>query len=272
LKERPNSWVIYNNFGFALHAEGKFRQAIQAFRAASIAAPGSAMAVGNLGGEYLQVGEFAEATESLKKSFALQPNDLAAVNIAQALRYQGKSQEALPFALKAVELSPSDDTNWLELGDCYSSLHNHQSQAKGAYQRAAREVEQHLQTDATNGPNWMLLALYRVKSGNTQNAFSLIQRAESLQANDMDSQLYKARTLEVLGRRDEALAALASCFQKGASALQVAHFPDMQELRRDPRYRKMVQSQSAPTAAGPAAANQRGLMESVRRHERTPFS
>jgi serine/threonine protein kinase/Flp pilus assembly protein TadD len=249
LQERPNSWVTYNDLGFALHEEGKHQEAIQAFRAASVAAPGSALALSNLGVEYLQTGDFAKATESLKKSLTLQPDfDEAAVNTSLALRYQGKYEEALPFALKAVELNPADDANWLELGECYSSLRHHQSEAKGAYLQAAKEAEQHLRTDATDGPSWMLLALYQVKSGNSRNAISFITKAESLGADDMDSQLYKARILELLGRRDQALATLALCFLKGATALQVASFPDLQLLRRDPRYREILQAKPATTA------------------------
>jgi eukaryotic-like serine/threonine-protein kinase len=244
LMERPNLWVTYNDLGFAQDRQGKYQEAVRSFRTASVAAPGNALPFANLGGEYLQIGDFAEAIESLKKSLALQPSDLAAVNISLALRYQGKYDEALPFALKAVELNPADDRNWLELGDCYSSLRNHASDAKGAYLRAAKETERHLRTDKTNGPDWMMLALYRVKSGAPETAPALIEKAESLGANDMDSQLYKARIMELLGKRDEALATLAVCFQKGATPLQIAPFPDLQLLRKDPRYRKMVQSKS----------------------------
>jgi eukaryotic-like serine/threonine-protein kinase len=248
LQERPNSWVTYNELGYALHQEGKYLEAIQAFGAASVAAPGSSMALANLGVEYLQVGDFAKATESLKKSLTLQPDfSQAAANTSLALRYQGKYEEALPFALKAVELNPADDTNWLELGDCYSSLHNHRSEAKSAYQRAAKEAQQHLRTDATDGPGWMLLALYQVKAGNPRNAASFIQKAESMGADDMDSQLYKARILELLGKREEALAALAVCFRKGATALQVAPFPELQSLRKDRRYREILQLKTNPT-------------------------
>jgi len=249
LQERPNYWVTYNDLGFALHQEGKHQEAIQAFRAASVAAPGSSLALSNLGVEYLQIGDFSRATESLKKSLALQPDfDEAAVNTSLALRYQGKNEEALPFALKAVELNPADDANWLELGECYSSLRNHQSEAKSAYLRAAKEEERHLRTDATDGPGWMLLALYQVKSGNPRNALSFIEKADSLKADDMDSQLYKARTLELLGNREEALATLAVCFGMGATALQVESFPDMQSLRKDPRYQEILQSKSSTTA------------------------
>jgi tetratricopeptide (TPR) repeat protein len=250
IRQRPNFWVTYNDLGYALDQQGKYQQAIEAFHTATAAAPGSAMAFANLGGEYLETGDFAEATDSLRKSLALQPNDLAAATTSLALRYQGRYDEALPFALKAVALNPGEDTNWLELGDCYSSLRNRSEDAKAAYLRAAKAAEQHLQTDARHGPSWMLLALYRVKSGTPQNALSLIHKAESLGANDMDSQLYKARILELIGKRDEALATLALCFQKGATALQVAPFPDLQSLRRDPRYLRMVQSGSAAAAKG----------------------
>jgi tetratricopeptide (TPR) repeat protein len=240
LQERPNSWVAYNEWGVVLNGLGKYREAISKFRAASLAAPGNSQAFGNLGGAYLQVGDFVQATEALKKSLALRPNDLAAVNASLTLRYQGKFAEALSFALQAVQLNPTEDTNWLELGECYSSLPDRESEAKAAYRHAAQEAQKHLGTDATDGQSWMLLALYLVKSGRPQNALALVKKAETLGADDMDSQLFKARIFELLGNREEALATLAKCFRRGATSLQFAPFPDMESLRRDPRYLAMA--------------------------------
>jgi hypothetical protein len=57
----------------------------------------------------------------------------------------------------------------------------------------------------------------------------------------MDSQIYKGRILELLGNREQSLSVLAACFRKGATDLQVAPFPDMQSLRKDPRYRQAEQ-------------------------------
>ena len=240
LKDHPNDWPAYNQLGAGLHEQGKFQQAIEAFRKATLVAPKSPMAWSNLGSEYMQIGQFAEATESLRRGLALDPNsDDAAANLAQALRSQGKYEAALPFARKAVELNPALDTNWLELGDCYSSLRNHQADAKYAYMRAAQEAERHLLTDPSDGQSWMLLALYQVKSGRPQNALSLIQKAESLGAHDMDSQLSKTRVLELLGKREQALTTLAACFQKGATDLQLLPFPELQSLRKDPDYERM---------------------------------
>jgi eukaryotic-like serine/threonine-protein kinase len=242
LAQHPNNWLAYNELGFGLDRQGRYTEAVQAFRAASLAAPRRSMALSNLGGEYLQIGEFDEAAETLKRSRNLDPDsDEAAATTSLLLRYQGKYEQALSFARRAVELNPADDTNWLELGECYSSLHNHQNEARNAYLRAAMEAEQHLSTQQGNGPVWMLLALYKVKSGDPQEAPALMERADSLGAYDIDSQLHKARILDLLGKRDEAVSTLAACFQKGATDLQVAPVPDMQSLRRDPRYRQIRQ-------------------------------
>jgi serine/threonine protein kinase/Flp pilus assembly protein TadD len=250
LKEHPNYWVAYNELGFGLHGQARYREAIQAFRAASLAAPKNAMSLANLGAEYLQVGEFAEALRSLQQGLALEPDsDFTAANISLAYRYQSKYEKALPYARKAVELNPALDSNWLELADCHSSFPNHQSEAKAAYARAAKEAESHLLTDSADAPSWMLLALYKVKLGSPQNAPLLIERAESLGARDMDSQIYKARILELLGKREEALTTLAACFRKGATEWQVVAFPDLQPLRKDPRYRQLVQSKGLTTVA-----------------------
>jgi tetratricopeptide (TPR) repeat protein len=146
-----------------------------------------------------------------------------------------------------VELNPAANLNWLELADCYSSLSGRQREAKGAYLRAAEEAERHLRTDPADGPSWMLLALYQVKSGNPKNALAFIKKAESLGADDTDSQLYKMRILELLGKREDALATFAACYRKGATAFEIEPFPDMRSLRQDPRYWAIVQSKSART-------------------------
>lgn len=131
LKEHPNYWLAYNELGFGLEQQGRYHEAVKAFLAASLAAPRNSWALSNLGAEYLQIGEFAEGTETLKKSLALDPDsDQAAAFCSLALRYQGKYEEALPFARKAVELNPALDLNWLELGDCYVSLRNHPNESE----------------------------------------------------------------------------------------------------------------------------------------------
>ena len=240
LQQRPNLWIIYSDLGFAFHAQGRWREAIDSFRTAATASPRSALAASNLGVEYLQIGDFAAGIASLQRSLALDPHyGDAAANLSLALRYESRFVEALTYARQATMLSPEEDANWLELGDCYSSLHRDED-ANKAYLRAAVAGEEHLRTDKTNGPAWMLSALYKVKVGDLSRAAQFLSVADSHFSDDMDSQLYKVRTLEVMGRRDDALDVLRRSFQRGATAFQLAPFPDLNAFRLDPRYVQMA--------------------------------
>jgi serine/threonine protein kinase/Tfp pilus assembly protein PilF len=241
LKQRPNSWVTYNELAYALHQQGKYHAAIDKLRTAALVAPKSALVLSNLGSEYLEIGDYVQAVDYLKKSIQLDPDsDETIVNVAQALRCKGAYKEALPYARRAVSLNPADDINWMELGNCYSSLPHQEREAKAAYLRAAAETERHIKVDPKDGPAWLRLAFYHVETGHPKEADQLMQRAESCGAGDMDSQLCKVRILELLGRRNQALALLTHCFQMGASDFQIAPIPGLESLRHDPRYRALA--------------------------------
>jgi eukaryotic-like serine/threonine-protein kinase len=212
------------------------------YRAASMAAPKNALPLNNIGDIYLRQGKLAEAKDAVTKSSGLHPNDLAAITMAAALRSEGKYADAIRSAQTAVELNPAQSAGWLELGDCYSLVRDHRREAESAYAKGAEMQEDELHTDPTNGPGWMLLALCRTKSGAPKTALALISKAEQSPAGDLDSQLFKARTLELLGERDEALATVATCLKRGATEFQIQSMPDLGSLRRDLRYQEIVQS------------------------------
>ena len=242
LSERPNSWLAYNELGMNYNSQGSYAKALQAFRAASMAAPKNALALGNVASLCFQLGKFDEAMENAKKSIAIEPNDTAAVCMADVLRAQKRYAEALQWALLAVKLNPTEATNLLELGDCYSKLHGHSVDAENSYKSAARIQEEQMETDPTNGPGWMLLALYRIKSGKPESASALVKKADSLNAADLYSQLSKVRILELLGARDQALATLNTCMERGATSYQMDSSVDLDSLRSDPRYANIMNS------------------------------
>jgi len=136
---------------------------------------------------------------------------------------------------------------WLELGDCYSLVRGHRDDMAKAYARAAQVEEEELHTNPAEGPGWMLLALCRTKIGKPETAPELIQKAEQYFAFDIDSQLLKARTLELLGKRDEALSTVAACLKRGATDFQIQSMVDMGSLIRDPRYPGISNSSGSAT-------------------------
>jgi serine/threonine protein kinase/Tfp pilus assembly protein PilF len=251
LELRPNNWLAHNELGIVFNLQGKYSKSMAEFRAASLAAPKSALALNNIGDVYLRLGKIREAEDAVAKSFALHPNDLAAITMAAALRSEGKPADAISFAEKAIALNPAQSAGWLELGDCYSLVRSHRGDAKRAYAKGAESQEEGLRTDPTSGPGWMLLALCRTKSGAPGIALDLIKRAEQSPADDIDSQLLKARTLELLGRRDEALATVAACLSRGATQFQIQSMPDMGPLRSDFRYAEILKPSVPPISAVP---------------------
>lgn len=242
LKLRPNYWVAHNELGYVFGAQGKYPQSMAEYRTASLAAPKNAMAVNNIADVYLRQGKLKEAEEAAAKSLALHQNDLASITMASALRSEGKYSDAVQFAQKAVDLNPSQSVGWLELGDCLSLIRGRHSDAQKAYSHAADSLEEELQTDPTDGPGLMMLALCKVKLGTPEKALSLIDQAEQSPADDVDSQLIKARTLELLGDHDGALATIASCLKRGVTLFEIQTMPDMESLRNDRRYNQLAKS------------------------------
>lgn len=247
LQERPNYWLPYNELGNALYSQVKYSAALDAFRAASLASPKNTTALNNVGTLYQLLGNFQQAEDSLNRSLALEPNGWASATMASVLRSEGKYAEALSVALKGVTLEPTEPQNWLELGDCYESLHVHSSEARAAYGHAAKLQEAQLQTDPTYGPGWMRLALYRAKFGTVEGVPLLIKKAELFHADDIDSQLTKARILQLLGDREAALETIAACVKHGATNSQIQSTPDLESLRSDPRYKSLTKSRVSET-------------------------
>jgi hypothetical protein len=53
--------------------------------------------------------------------------------------------------------------------------------------------------------------------------------------------------LELLGKRDEALATVEACLRRGATEFQIRTMPDMGGLHNDPRFATIVKSMPPAT-------------------------
>jgi serine/threonine protein kinase/tetratricopeptide (TPR) repeat protein len=244
IKGRPNYWLAHQDLGVVLDSQCKYHEALMEFRAASLAAPKRVLPLTNVGLVQSKLGMYMDAYESFQRSLALRPFPPAAFGLAQLLRVTGRRAEALALAQQAVKLDPGEDRYWLELGDCYNEIGGHQPDASNAYRRALHEIQDKLRS-SSDAAMWMLMALYRLKAGAAGSPTETIAKAESMGPLDADSRLYKVRILELTGQRDKALDALASSLKIGVTVFQVDFIPDLQSLRRDPRYSKMSKTRAA---------------------------
>jgi eukaryotic-like serine/threonine-protein kinase len=70
---------------------------------------------------------------------------------------------------------------------------------------------------------------------------ALVSQGDKLGPKDLDSQLMKARVLEALGKREEALTVLRAAVKQGTTKFEIEYIPDLQSLRKDPGYFRILQ-------------------------------
>jgi serine/threonine protein kinase/tetratricopeptide (TPR) repeat protein len=242
LQQRPNYWLAHNEYGVALYDQGKYAHAITEFRTTNLANPRFALALTNLAAVHLQMGRIPEAISKLRESLLIKPSSDALACMSTALRCQRKFAEALTFARQALDLDSGDGAIWLELGDCNFMIRGQRDEARTAYHKAAELQREQLQTDATDGPGWIRLGLYEAKVGHDTESKVCLSKGDSLPSSDIETQLYKARALELLDDREHAIAVLAPWFKRGATSLPLEVSPEMARLTKDPRYRELTRS------------------------------
>ena len=127
-----------NNLGLALHALGRFAEAVAQFRAALEIRADFALAHNNLGTSLRELGQFGEALQAYRSAVALDPNlALARSNLGQMLVDQGQAEEGLPHCAEAVKLQPNVAAAHNNLGNAYRALERW-SEAQAAYDEALR--------------------------------------------------------------------------------------------------------------------------------------
>ncbi len=240
LRLRPNYWIAHNELAVIYSLQGKYSLALAQFQSASLAAPRNVMAIANTGWMYLCLGQLSKAADAFQKSLAFLPNGAGATGLAEMSRVQHKYAQAVGYAQQATKIDPTDAYAWLELGDCLAGMGDAKREMLSAYGNAVQAFQDHLATEKKDGAAWMLLALSRTKAGKPDTAATLVEKAETLYANDIYSQLAKVRVCELIGRRDVALATIKQCLTRGPTAFQIETMPDLERLRKDPRYKEAI--------------------------------
>jgi serine/threonine protein kinase/tetratricopeptide (TPR) repeat protein len=242
LKARPNYWLAYNELANTYGCQGKFKQALEAFQAASITAPRNAQPVAGTALMLFLLGDLDRSDVAVSKSLSLARFSGPLQTRADIMRVRNKFSDSLRSALQAIDLDPEDSTSWLRLGDAYARMKHHEKDALESYKHALTCINEELEINPNDGSGWMLMALFQCKVGDQFGAATSLNKADEKNAIDIFSQMYKVRILELLQRRAEALAALAICVRMGATATLIKATNDLETLNRDARSASLMQS------------------------------
>lgn len=244
LAARPNYWPAYNNLGVLLARQAHYADAAKAFAAAGAAAPKVAQPMGNLAQTYLELQMPDEARAAMNEALRRAPSEDAYLALGDLDFGQGKYKDSLTDYGNAERLNPRNHLTLRNMGDCYTMLGN-AKMATESYARAAELLTSQLNTNPRDGFGWANMAFYEAKLGNRQKAETDMDNARAHGANDVASRFMFVQTLDVLGRKKEALDLLLWCMDNGLSPTDVDLAVDLKNLRNTEEYRsRLVQLKS----------------------------
>jgi serine/threonine-protein kinase len=239
---RPGFWLGYKELGVFYSHSQRYGDAEGSFRKVITLTPDNEWGYRNLGATLLMQQRYPEAEQALKKAESIRPTGETYTNLGSLYYFQGRFSDAAAAYKRATELQPDDATFWGNYADACRQTLELRTQAPAAYRRAIEAGERGLAINPKNPELLLGLAVYSAKLHECDAARRHLADVQSSADSFMYVRFQSAVIHELCGKRSEALAALADALQAGFPADQVEQEPDLAQLRRDARYKKLTQS------------------------------
>jgi tetratricopeptide (TPR) repeat protein len=150
-----------------------------------------------------------------------------------------KYPEAVETYKKSIQLNPNHADTWGGLGDAARFVKGMADQKAYAYERAIALKEGELKISPRDARLRADIASWLVDS-NKKRALREIRIALGLNPKDSRVQATAALVYELSGMREKALTSLEQAIKLGHSVEEIQGWPPLEELRQDPRYKRIV--------------------------------
>jgi adenylate cyclase len=187
-----------------------------------------------------------EAEKQIRTALKLDPESWE-VNreVARMLFRHGHIREAIPYFEKAASLNDTDWHNPNMLVTCYEAVGDETEMLRAAATVRER-VQRAIAMDPTNGTALACGAHVLAALGDKDRSRQWMRRALVLDPDNLVMRYNTACTaLRRLGDPEEALKTLQPFFERVTSTTWIWHSeadPDLEEIRNDPRFEKMIAS------------------------------
>jgi serine/threonine protein kinase/tetratricopeptide (TPR) repeat protein len=235
----PYYWINYNSIGQAYSQLGEYDNALNALRHVIELEPQNSFGYLNVGVIYFQQGKYEESIPYFQKSLQIQPDDKTYSDLGTAYFYLKRYNDSVPMFEKAVQISPNVEAFTGNLADAYR-WSGQREKANATYDKAIALAYKELAVNPRNSDTMGSLALYYAKKGMPAQALNFIQRARSINKEDV-SLVYTAAVVEALANHpDNALGLLREAFKRGYSVQEARSDPELNSLRSRPEFEKLL--------------------------------
>jgi tetratricopeptide (TPR) repeat protein len=199
LEVTSNNYIMHNEIGNTLKAQGKREEAISHYTKALHINPNYAYAHNNLGTALQEQGRLADAishySEALRinKSFAYAHNNMGTV-----LQEQGKLQEAAHHYIEAIRLRPDYEKPYINLGETFT--------AQGKYDEAMDYYSKALRINPTLIKIHYNMGTILLSQGKAKDAIIHFREAVRIKPDYVKAHNNLGSALLLIGKKEEAIA------------------------------------------------------------------
>src|SRR5580704_3672082 len=237
---RPSDWTSLYDLGMFYYRQGRYPEAVPLLQRVTEIAPDNNSGYTGLGAVYWMQGNYDKAIASYKRSLELRKSASAFTSLGTIYFFMGRCQDAVEQMQKAVDLVPTRDQFWGNLGDALACVPGRKAAGDQAYRRAIDLAKAVLVVNSKDADVLSRVALYQARLGNKLEAGAQIKKARQLAPANRDVMWNAALVYEMDGQRDLALEALKEAIQAGQPVEEVRREPALAELRKDQRYGRLV--------------------------------
>lgn len=231
----PSGFRNHRELGVFYYRNNKFPEAVAEFGKMATLAPGLAESHRLLGETYYQMMRYREAESELAAGIRIQDTASAEQSLGAIFWDEKNDREAVERYLKALALGPQTSSLWLSLSFCYTE-EGLQSKARDAFRRGLAASGKALAQDPRSGREHAMQAYFEAKLNDLARAETDADEALKLSQDDYTIQ-FAVLTYEAIGHRVTALSLLDG---SPVTASEMSRYPGLEELRKDPRYTKLL--------------------------------
>jgi eukaryotic-like serine/threonine-protein kinase len=238
----PRYWSGYEDLGTFLYRQGRYNEAEQNYVMGAGYAPANRRAIANLAAVYEIQGRFLAAENELIRGLKLSPDAILYNNLAWVLILEGKFDAAVEAMREAVKQPGADSIVWSGLARAYRWAGTLPKAERSAYETALERADEELRVNPLNAEVRANRAYLLAETGRRGEALKEIAAVlASEQARGRVTVLFRSALVhEKVGDRRGALEALELAARGGYPMSRIAHDPDLEALRNDPRYQRVV--------------------------------
>jgi len=239
IQMRRGYWLGYKDLAVFYQRHGRLKEALRLLLLVVQLAPESRSSYTNLGGVYLKLENYSDATDAYKRALEIDPSAQAYYGLGTSFYNAHRYPEAVDAYKKSVKLSPTNAMYLGALADASRRVTGMEDVAVDAYNQAVALREEELKIRPRDAKIRAEIASWSTLT-NKKRALKEIGKALQLNSRDNRVQALAAVVYEQLGRRSQAIAAVEKALALGYSLEEIRSWPPLEKLRQDPRYKRIV--------------------------------